>query len=227
MRWILGTTLAIVVVAALITLGTMPAEATAERSLRAANAAIDIAPIIVGFGAVIFVVGDFGFGYIGTTLTLTPSRNTVIASKLLAVGILAIAVSAASVAVTSAAFVLHQLNASGALGTVTAWGAVSVAALTLLLAYTALGAGVALVTCRSVSAVVLYLTMLFALPLAASVLSIWVPGAGQRILDFSPVTLTSRLVEEGPSWSALWRFALLDGVLLSAGVMRGLRVAVR
>lgn len=225
--WLIA--IGLVAVLGLVTALRLAVDADQQSVVTASMSAADTAPIVLGLGALLVIASDFGGGSIGATLLIVPQRSVVIVAKVLA-SLAAAAVFAVAYAAVTAAIVIARdaVATEGAGGfPVFEWAAGVLAGVGITVAYVMFGAGIALLTCGSASAVLVYLSVLFAVPIGSVVLGVWMPSLGQFLVEMSPVTLTVRLLQHPHDWEALGWFAVLDLLILGAGFVRAMRVRIR
>jgi hypothetical protein len=192
----------------------LPAGASAEQALRAANSGAEIGPFFVGLGAALFTASDLATRQFGLTLLQLNNRALVYAAKVLVV----LAGGAAVGAVPAAIAMWFAVSATDWPAGAT-WGDVLVLPI-LNMGFGLLGAAIGMIARSTVGAVFVYLASVWALPLVVAVLGIWVPALSGPVLQFAPVTITAAMLDRSTQSLAMARFGSIDAVLLVVGFVR-------
>lgn len=195
--------------------------AASSAVVRAAVSGAEVSPFFLGLAAALFTASDLSSRQFALTLLQLNDRVLVFVAKTAALAVaavltgLAVVILLLPIAVSRTGGVLHV--------TPLAW--LALPALHLLFVF--LGAGIGMLMRSSVSAVFVYLAVVWALPLVVAIAGIWVPTISVSVLQFAPVTLTAAVLEPATQGTAVLRFAGLDIGLLVAGLVSIRRWGIR
>ncbi|NII42679.1 hypothetical protein E9228_003353 [Curtobacterium flaccumfaciens] len=189
--------------------------------VRAAVSGAEVSPFFLGLAAALFTSADLSSRQFALTLLQMNDRTLVFIAKT--------AVLAASGVLTAIAVVmlLVPLALSRADGVLHVSPLAWLALPALHLLFVLLGAGLGMLMRSPVSAVFVYLAVVWALPLVVAIAGIWAPSISVSVLQFAPVTLTAAVLESATQGTAVLRFVGLDTALIIAGLVSVRRWGIR